>query len=152
MTLDDVWTEEFLSGALVLSTPQDAVLDASASKWIISHGIKYLLPTRGINIESFASSGVNVIFMPEGWNLRPGPYTFSLDPSGVTIKETYALHRDNYEAFLFGTTPVPESSAYATVDVFLSSYQDALIPGPSRLYWLGDERPLAGLRVGLKDI
>ncbi|OIW31913.1 amidase signature enzyme [Coniochaeta ligniaria NRRL 30616] len=152
-SLDDVWTPNFLSdGALVLLTPPGAVLDASAGAWIIATGTRYLLPTTGLDISSFGSSGVNVFFVPGSWDLKPGPYTFSIGPAGVTIRQTYALHRDRLEAFVFGTTPVPGLSAYAQVDLVVSSYQDAWIPVPSRLYSLGDGRPLAGVRVALKDI
>jgi len=155
---DDVWIPSFLSGiAVLLSTPADAVLDDSAIVWITDSGIQYLLPTRGVNVSpsSFAKSGVSVLPPGKGaeWDsLKPGPYAISFGPGGVAIREVYALHRDQFEAFLFGVTPVLGSGAYEAVDVFVPGYQDAWIPVPSRLRWLGDERPLAGLRVGLKDI
>jgi len=151
-TLDDVWTEDFLTDAVVLSAPNGAVLDDSAGSWLTSLGIKYILPSIGLEISCLSSSGVNALFHPPTWNLQPGPYILSVAPSGITITETYGLHRDKLEAFLFGVTPVPGSSAYEPVDLFIPSYQDAWIPVPSRLYSLDDDRPLAGIRVALKDI
>lgn len=151
-SLDDVWTEDFLGGALALLTSSTAVLDASAICWIASTKVKHLLTPAGLNTASLDTSDISKSELPDGWDLRPGPYSLSFDPSGATVREVYAVHRDNYEAFLYGVTPVPESSAYEATEVFIPSYQDTWIPVPSRLYWLDDQRPLAGLRIGLKDI
>jgi len=151
-TIDDVWTEEFLTDAVVLSAPHGAVLDSSAGSWFKGLGIKYILPSTGMEISCLRSSGINAFFQPTTWNLQPGPYVLSIAPSGITVSQTYGLRRDNFEAFLFGVTPIPGSSAYEPVDLYIPSYQDAWIPVPSRLYSLGDNRPLAGVRVALKDI
>ncbi|KAK5676736.1 hypothetical protein LTS10_010499 [Elasticomyces elasticus] len=152
--IDDVWSETYLeSGAIFLATSANATLGSSAVSWINSYGIKYLLVTDGLDVSSYNSSSTTVIHVPSGWDLQPGPYTFSFDPSGnAAVRQAYALHRDNYEAFLFGVTTVPNTTAYAPVELFIPSYQDAWIPVPSRLYSIGDSRPLAGIRVALKDI
>ncbi|KAK4893255.1 hypothetical protein LTR27_008377 [Elasticomyces elasticus] len=152
--IDDVWSETFLeNGALFLANSANATLDSSAASWINSYGIKYLLVTDELDVSSYNSSSTTVIHVPSSWALQPGPYTFSFDPAGnAAIRQAYALHRDNYEAFLFGVTAVPNTTVYAPVELFIPSYQDAWIPVPSRLYSLGDSRPLAGIRVALKDI
>ncbi|KAK5693231.1 hypothetical protein LTR17_025179 [Elasticomyces elasticus] len=152
--IDDVWSETFLeSGALFLATSANATLDSSAVSWIASFDIKYLLVTDGLDISDYNSSNTNVVHVPSSWDLQPGPYTFSFDPAGnAAVRQAYALHRDHYEAFLFGVTAVPNTTAYAPVELFIPSHQNAWIPVPSRLYSLGDSRPLAGIRVALKDI
>ena len=149
---DDVWTPGFLEGALVLAMPSGAVLGDGVVPWIVNTGVKYLLLSVDSEPMGLGSSGINVLLMPSVGSLRPGPYTLSISPSQIAIHEAYLLQRDKLEAFLFGVTPSPGSSAYAPVDLMLPSYQDAWIPIPSNLYWLGDERPMAGLRVALKDI
>jgi hypothetical protein len=149
---DDVWTESFLSDALALLAPVDATLDDSAVSWIKDLGINYVLLNNGTDTSALESADVNLFLIPPSWNLNPGPYLLSITPSSITIRETYRLYRDNYEAFLFGVTPIPKSSAYTAVNIFLGKYQDAWIPVPSRLYALNDNRPLAGIRIGLKDI
>ena len=151
-SVDDVWTEDFLTGILLVSAPDGAALDASATSWVGSTGAQRLLSTAGVDTSNFGSSSIAKYEVPTSWDLQPGPYTYSSDASGVTIRQVFAMHRDKYEAFLFGVTPVPGSSAYEAVELFIPPYQDAWVPVPSRLYWLDDGRPLAGLRVGLKDI
>ncbi|KAK5737889.1 hypothetical protein LTR17_006327 [Elasticomyces elasticus] len=152
--IDDVWSEAFLeNGALFLGNSANATLDSSAASWIASFDIKYLLVTDGLDVSGYNSSSTTVIHVPSSWGLQPGPYTFSFDPAGnAAVRQAYALHRDHYEAFLFGVTAVPNTTAYAPVGVFIPAYQDAWIPVPSRLYSIGDSRPLAGIRVALKDI
>jgi hypothetical protein len=149
---DDVWTEEFLGSALAISAPPGAVLDASASSWIASIDAKYFITSADIDVTSLHSSQISRIEAPGSWSLQPGPYTISIDSTGTSVRKAYALRRDKQEAFLFGVTSMPNSDAYETVDLFIPTFQDAWVPVPSRLYWLDDERPLAGLRVGLKDI
>lgn len=152
VSVDDVWSTAFLNGALAILAPDGAVLSASASSWLASSGIQYLLPSPSLNIHSLTSSEVPV-FANAAWAaLRPGPYTIYLGASGITIREAYLLHRDNYEAFLFGATPVYGSTSYEAVDLFIPPYQDVWIPVPSKLYSLEDTRPLAGKRVAIKDI
>ena len=151
-SLDDVWTEDFLQGVLVVSGPSDASLDASAASWLESAGIEQLLTSAGVDTSSFVSGSIAKSELLASWDLQPGPYTISSNATGATVRQVYAMHRDKYEAFLFGVTPVPGSSAYESVELFVPSYQDTWVPVPSRLYWLNDDRPLAGLRIGLKDI
>lgn len=151
-TDDDVWTEDFLTDALVISAPKTSKLDPSAGSWMKSHGIKHFFPSLGMDVSCLKLSGINVLSCPPSWTLLPGPYVFSLSPTGNTIHQAYGLHRDNFEAFLFGVTAIPGSSAYAPVELFIPAYQDAFIPVPSRLYSIDDDRPLAGVRIGLKDI
>lgn len=148
--LDDVWSEDFLGGAIALVTPPDATMDPSVSTWATKSGAKVVLTNAAINDSGLGT--VSVVAIPESWDLSPGPYTITHSDGTGSVREAYAVHRDNYEAFLFGVTPVPGSSAYEAVEVFIPSFQDAWIPVPSRLKWLEDERPLAGLRIGLKDI
>lgn len=149
---DDVWTESFLGDALAVLAPVEAELDGSAVAWIKDLGISYVLLNNGTDTTALKSADMGLFLIPSTWDLNPGPYLLSLTPSSITIRETYRLYRDSLEAFLFGNTPVPKSSAYSAVNLFLGKYQDAWIPVPSRLYSLKDGRPLAGLRVALKDI
>ncbi|KAK4452717.1 amidase signature enzyme [Podospora aff. communis PSN243] len=153
---DDVWNPSFLpGGALAISCPEDAVFDSSAADWFVKSGVKHLLHSGGIDTSTLSKSSINVLLQDPKWNLKPGLYTISFTAEGVVqIREVYRLYRDSYEAFLFGTTPVPGTKAmrYEAVEIFIPGTQDVWVPVPSRLYALGDERPLAGVRVGLKDI
>jgi hypothetical protein len=150
--VDDVWTKDFLGGALAFSTTSAISLNASACSWIESVGAAAILASQALDTKSCNMSSVKGHTLPINLTLAPGPYTISPSPSGALIKQVYALHRDKYEAFLFGVTQARPSGAYELIDTALSQHQDVLIPVPSRLYWLDDHRPLAGLRVGLKDV
>ncbi|KAI1267974.1 amidase signature enzyme [Xylariaceae sp. FL1019] len=148
---DDVWNTAFLSGAVAIQGPQGAILDASVNDWIASYGAKYLLTSAALDITALESSVVTTVVRPS-LNLRAGPYVLQTDSSGMTVRETYLVHRDNYEAFLFGVTPVFGSTAYEPVSLFIPRYQDDWVPVPSRLYSFDDARPLAGMRMAVKDI
>ncbi|KAF9872901.1 hypothetical protein CkaCkLH20_09764 [Colletotrichum karsti] len=152
ISTDDVWSTEFLEGAVVVSTPENAVLDPSAIAWLERSNVAYFITGDGHNFTSLKSSQLRSLTIPSVDELPPGPYTLSINPSATAIHETYRLYRDAQEAFLFGVTPVPGSAAFSPVEVFIAANQDAWIPVPSRLYSLGDDRPLAGIRVALKDI
>ncbi|KAI0147363.1 amidase signature domain-containing protein [Xylariaceae sp. FL1272] len=123
---DDVWNAACLGGALAMEGPQGAVLDASVGAWIASYGAQYLLTSSALNITVLESTEVTTII--------------------------YSVYRDNYEAFLFGVIPVFGSTASEAASLFISRYQDDRVPVPSRLYCSGDPRPLAGMRISIKDI
>lgn len=146
---DDVWTEEFLQGAVAISSSSSLELDASAIRWLKDAGVKLVISNQGVDDER---SGLKMLQSPVVENLQPGPYVLSLQASKFEVRQAYLLHRDRSEAFVFGVTPILGSTAYAPVEAFVPMSQDAWIPVPSRLYYINDERPLAGLRIGLKDI
>ncbi|KAK0387240.1 hypothetical protein NLU13_5553 [Sarocladium strictum] len=148
---DDVWTTDFLE-ALTILMPSKAILAEDVGPWLQSAGVKYLLLTEQPDTQDFSENGVTMFIMSSVGELSPGPYALSIGPTQLAVHQAYQLHRDRLEAFLFGVTSLPESRAYAPVDLMVSPYQDAWITVPSKLHWLGDERPLASIRVALKDI
>ena len=90
-SLDDVWTEEFLTAALVLSAPHGSVLDDSAGSWLTNLGIKYFFPSAGMEVSCLTSSVLEASFHPSSWNLQPGPYVLTVSPPGITIHQSYGL-------------------------------------------------------------
>jgi hypothetical protein len=146
--IDDVWTTAFLQGlAISYSGSHAAHLDDSVLEWMSAHGIPrlYLL---GSNIESVADDRITTF---KG-GLPPGPYLFVTSDSILSAHEVYRLHRDTYEAFLFGAIFDPVHDTFVPVEIDPPFNADQYIPLPSRLYSLLDTRPLAGKRFALKDI
>ncbi|KAH7309124.1 amidase signature domain-containing protein [Stachybotrys elegans] len=151
LEIDDVWSEEFLKGAIAIPGASAASWDLSAVEWMKEHGVEYIVSSQDSHPWG-NSSGIETLHIGAAKCLNPGPYLLSMGQKKLKIQEAYLLHQDKQEAFLFGVVPVPDSTAYTAVDAFVPSGQDAMIPVPSRLYSLQDQRPLAGVRIGLKDI
>jgi len=85
--------------------------------------------------------------------LSSGPYFAKITGNHVTLHEAWRLYSDTYEAFFYGVFPASEDS-YATLHYSLpDSHGSATVAVPSRLYFTPSlEKPLAGVRVGVKDI
>lgn len=92
-----------------------------------------------------------------GTELPPGPYAASISSSSITLGTVYRLYRDAYRDFLYGTYESGGGqgqgpATFRGVEIFQPRSWDPLIPVPSRIYAWGDPRPLAGLRVAIKDL
>ncbi|KAJ5918902.1 hypothetical protein N7454_010046 [Penicillium verhagenii] len=83
-------------------------------------------------------------------SLPPGPYFFN--PSSGELFEAYLLYSDAMGAFTQGLIPVGEDE-YDVLSASLPGYASLTIGVPSRLYFTKTaEKPLAGVRLGVKDI
>ncbi|KAH7254935.1 amidase signature domain-containing protein [Fusarium solani] len=149
---DDVWTPAFLK-AVALKTPSDAILTLDGYDWLLSHKIKYLLPSKGMQIHAYLSKNLTIVPDISLDELQSGPYIVNNNGSHVTTHEVYRLFEDKYQAFTQGIIPVPGSNgSFRSLSLYDSTSLNLLIPVPSRLYSLGDKRPLAGLRTVVKDL
>ncbi|KAJ5153957.1 uncharacterized protein N7500_009396 [Penicillium coprophilum] len=82
--------------------------------------------------------------------LSPGPYFWS--PSSGIINAAYRLYSDEQGAFTQGLIPSCEGS-YNVIPAAVPGAGSMTIGVPSRLYSMKDPaKPLAGVRVGVKDI
>ncbi|KAJ5177641.1 Amidase [Penicillium coprophilum] len=82
--------------------------------------------------------------------LPPGPYF--LDPSTGAVFEAYLLYSDVMGSFTQGLISVGDS-AYDVLPASLQGYASLTIGVPSRLYYTKTaKKPLAGVRLGVKDI
>ncbi|KAK5944856.1 hypothetical protein PMZ80_002058 [Knufia obscura] len=134
-TGDDVFSESFLHGTFISSTcAGTAQLGADASSYL---------------------SGINSTLLDHGLpsTVEPGPYLASIASDGsISLSKVYRLYQDRYRDFVFGTYPAPEVGTYQALPNLLTEFQDLLIPVPSRIYSWSDPRPLAGVRVAVKDL
>lgn len=82
--------------------------------------------------------------------LPVGPYFLS--PSTGDVYQAYRLYSDVNGAFTEGTISIGDGT-YATLSAAISGDQSSTIGVPSRLYYTKTaEQPLAGVRLGVKDI
>lgn len=131
---DDVFSTSFLSTVLV-----DGNVTANDFGDWQAYINKVLVPS---------STGVSL-----NGSLRPGPYFLSPDGS---ISKAYRLYTDPNFAWVESITGPDADGVYAPVS---GSTGDGVNGGvsvavPSRLYYpdASDEKPLSGLRFGIKDI
>ncbi|GAB7366597.1 hypothetical protein MBLNU230_g8582t1 [Neophaeotheca triangularis] len=148
---DDVFNESFLHGVYISSTAKSAVLDASALSLLKDMDIENVMLSSGIKCTDSSYSLSLQELSDQIATPPPGPYLLTTGNDMLALSTVYRLYTDSYRDFIFGAY---ESSPgfYAALDVTYDSFRYSAIPVPSRLYWLGDSRPLAGERVGIKDL
>ncbi|RSL90959.1 hypothetical protein BHE90_001933 [Fusarium euwallaceae] len=149
---DDVWTPAFLE-TVALKAPSDAILTLDGYDWLLSHKIEHLLLPNGLQTHAYLSNNLTIVPDVSLDGLQAGPYIVSNNGSHITTHEVYRLFEDKYQAFTQGIIPVPGSNgSFRSLSLYDSTSLNLLIPVPSRLYSLGDKRPLAGLRTVVKDL
>ncbi|KAL4862608.1 hypothetical protein BDV12DRAFT_207102 [Aspergillus spectabilis] len=83
-------------------------------------------------------------------DIAPGPYF--LDPSTGAVFEAYLLYSDVMGSFTDGLIAVGDGS-YDVLSASVQGYHSLTIGVPSRLYYTKTaEKPLAGVRLGVKDL
>ncbi|KAF5657749.1 indole-3-acetamide hydrolase [Fusarium heterosporum] len=134
---DDVFSEAFLETILV-SAGDEKDLDSS----VVSY---------------FKNLKANVIYAGEDGpslcgnsTLTPCPMFGLTDGDSLSISKVFRLYADNYRTFVVGTYEAGDG--YRALPYHNSEGGGPSIPVPSRLYSIEDDRPLAGKRIGVKDI
>lgn len=148
--LDDVWSPAFLDG-VIIQAAAGSVLSSDGLAWLEGQGTRYLLPSPGLKILGRSTCGI-FVFSGREYNLATGPYLAQRRGQSLVIREAYFMKHDKYLAFTQGVTPVYNSTAFEPVEIYEPKSNEVLVPVPSRLYSLGDTRPLAGLRMAVKDL
>ncbi|KAH7116710.1 amidase family protein [Dendryphion nanum] len=145
---DDVFNADFLEGLYISSTVQ-ASLDASAVQYLASFNTSVLFVDGTVSGEG---SFTKVTVQPAA-GLPAGPYLATIGAGGVSFATVYRLYPDTYRTFLFGAYDTNDGlQNHSPLGIFLPKFWDPMIPVPSRIYFWGDTRPLAGERVAIKDL
>lgn len=141
LAIDDVFSEAFLYGVILSSDCIDSLsVDVGVSEYLTS-------------IDSTILAVVNRSPPFPFSTVESGPYLAEFGENGqINISKVYRLCQDCYRDFLYGTYPALGIGTYQAFPSLLSFFEDPLIPVPSRMYSLSDTRPLAGLRVAVKDL
>ncbi|KAF2748920.1 amidase family protein [Sporormia fimetaria CBS 119925] len=145
---DDVFNTDFLHG-LYLTSSVKASLDKSAVEYLAS-----LNTTHIFLADSVSSKGKHMrLSIDTSGDLPAGPYLATIGERSVSFASVYRLYEDTYRTFLFGAYDANDGEGnHLPLGVFLPKTWDPMIPVPSRIYSWGDERPLAGERVAIKDL
>lgn len=87
-------------------------------------------------------------------DLPPGPYLAVAEDDHLVINSVYRLYSDEYRTFMYGTYQDSYGTGnYTGFDYAVNApWGYPVVPVPSRLHHLHDDRPFAGYRLGVKDI
>ncbi|KAL4997092.1 amidase signature domain-containing protein [Aspergillus recurvatus] len=139
-TTDDVFSSAFLENIYITynGTHKSPILDFSLpSSWktrFFGHAAAYS-PQSSVNSTK---------------DIPPGPYF--LDPVTGNVYEAYLLYSDVMGSFTQGLIATGNNT-YDVLPANLQGYESLTIGVPSRLYYTTTpEKPLAGVRLGVKDI
>ncbi|KAF2093878.1 amidase family protein [Rhizodiscina lignyota] len=152
ISTDDVLTEDFLSSVYLTSSTSGAYLDSSAVQYLSSMSVEHVMLHSSFSNAAKGGS-FKTSFVPAATSIAPGPYATSIQDGTISFSPVYRLYSDTYRDFLFGAYDSGDGKGtHIPLGAFLPHFWDPMIPVPSRLYSIGDTRPLAGVRVAIKDL
>ncbi|KAG7079993.1 hypothetical protein JMJ78_0007096 [Colletotrichum scovillei] len=132
---DDVFSKDFLE-TIILSSNCSSRLDDAATAFVASIGSQVLMLPASSQLESP---------MPP-----PGPIFLESDGKTITLSKVFRLYTDTYSDFVHGI--YESNGSYEVLGLTDADWGYPLIPVPSRLYSGAGSGPLAGKRIGVKDI
>ncbi|OCH86083.1 amidase signature enzyme [Obba rivulosa] len=142
-TQDDVFSDAFLTGVFV-------TFNGTAHP--------HVAPSVSLSSTTQKKFGIDFLFLSEIYpggislkkSLPSGP--FFLKPSTGEIFEAYRLFNDENQAFVYGVIP-DGNGGFQELNAHIEGAATSAVAVPSRLYFTPTaEKPLAGKRLGLKDI
>ncbi|KIX03562.1 uncharacterized protein Z518_07115 [Rhinocladiella mackenziei CBS 650.93] len=148
---DDVFKEDFLETIYIAASAADVTLDSSAMTYLESSEVSSVFLSG--NFRPSDVEGSSTVTVLQGSIPPSGPYLAAIDEDSISLGTVYRLYPDSYRNFLFGTYDSnDDNGSYTALPTSLPRYWDPMIPVPSRIYSWGDDRPLAGERVAIKDL
>ncbi|KAF1999082.1 amidase family protein [Amniculicola lignicola CBS 123094] len=148
LKVDDVFTFDFLDG-LYISSTVPASMDASAANYLSSFNTSFIFLGESVSAD-VSFSKISIKSSPD---FPAGPYLATFGSGSVSLATIYRLYPDTYRTFLFGAYDSNDGADnHHPLGTFLPKMWDNMIPVPSRIYYWGDDRPLAGERVAIKDL
>ncbi|KAK1149670.1 hypothetical protein N8T08_005222 [Aspergillus melleus] len=146
-TRDDVFQSEFLRTVLLTSSSNDtsSVSISEHASTLKSQGTKLLLTGPGL-----AATSDNVVSVSSSKTLPTGPYFVSASTGKVF--RAYRLYPDDNVAFIQAAIS-DEDGGFLPMPAITENAMTKDVAVPSRLYYTPTpKQPLAGLRLGVKDI
>ncbi|KAL4797118.1 amidase family protein [Aspergillus venezuelensis] len=147
---DDVYTAAFLDAIYVYSVHSTLEISPSALSYLSDAGVRRLLVDIKVNRPEDSTIRVHVV--EEKHALAPGPYIATKSKTGLGVAQVYRLYTDYHGAFVNGVYSANEPNSYQALAYYNTELDRSIVPVPSRIYSFYDKRPLAGQRVGVKDI
>ncbi|CZR64559.1 related to glutamyl-tRNA(Gln) amidotransferase, subunit A [Phialocephala subalpina] len=145
---DDVFHTEFLESVYLAydGSKTPSVDTQSCAPTLDGYGTELFMV--GPTFKTSMFSGVTKVSFSK--ELPSGPYFMS--PSTGDIFRAYRLYPDDYLAFISGAVS-DEDDGFLALPAVTENVMAKSIAVPSRLYYTASaDKPLAGLRLGVKDI
>ena len=146
---DDVFQPAFLQSIYIRSTTawQPVVNVSSLASTLVGFNTSFLMAAGNIHGQA---TGVKLSVGTIDGNLPKGPYFISA--SSGNIFKAHRLYGDDNLAFIQGVIS-DENDGFLSLSAVTENVMAKSIAVPSRLYYDATEaQPLAGLRLGVKDI
>ncbi|KAF4337258.1 indole-3-acetamide hydrolase [Fusarium beomiforme] len=134
---DDVFSTAFLDTILV-SAGDEKDLDSSVVSYLNSLATTVIYA--GESGPSLCGNST----------LTPCPMFGLANGESLELSKVFRLYEDTYRIFVVGM--YTSDDGYHALPYSTSEWGGPSIPVPSRLYSIEDDRPLAGKRIGVKDI
>ncbi|KAL5583890.1 hypothetical protein FOVSG1_015241 [Fusarium oxysporum f. sp. vasinfectum] len=134
---DDVFSTAFLDTVLV-SAGNEKDLDSSILSYF--NGLNATVIYAGEDGPSLCGN----------YTLTPCPLFGLADGKSLNLSKVLRLYVDTYRTFVVGI--YDSGAGYSALPYTMSEWGAPSVPVPSRLYSIEDDRPLAGQRIGVKDI
>ncbi|KAL5356468.1 amidase signature domain-containing protein [Aspergillus floccosus] len=150
LTYDDVFSVDFL-GNIYLSASSGAAIEQTAVQYLDSIDADRIF----VDTNVFQSVPASFIAVRDDGEttIAPGPYTASISETSITLLNTYRLYVDEHRDFITGMYSSNDGTGSFNPLQFMPSKIPApMIPVPSRIHSWNDRRPLAGIRVAVKDL
>ncbi|ETS87127.1 hypothetical protein PFICI_00955 [Pestalotiopsis fici W106-1] len=153
ITNETVITGDFLQDELAAYFSEDDVLtDGFSAMILMESSLSFRMDN---SAETYISSiDAQLLFVPTDsdspGSLVPGPVLVVADGSLIHVSKVFRLYQDIYRDFVDGI--YISNGTFKPLGFFDPAWSNPLVPVPSRLYSKFDPRPLAGQRVGVKDI
>ncbi|KAJ3959625.1 hypothetical protein N0V92_003780 [Colletotrichum tropicale] len=134
---DDVFTQDFLGNVLVSASGSDDLNDS-----VVTY-----LEGLGSTIIYAGADGPNTCGSS---TLTPCPFFVITDGESLWLSKVHRMYVDTYRTFVTGV--YESNGSYKSLTQAEADWGYPMIPVPSRLYSTEDDSPLAGQRIGVKDI
>ncbi|KAE8152217.1 amidase family protein [Aspergillus avenaceus] len=152
LSTDDVFNLSFLETVLIRDAVE-GVLDDPAVQYLQWLNVSTIIASPKFTVPPSSMEVVNVTTDPRN-KMVEGPFLGIARRDEIHLCPVYRLYSDEYGVFVNGVYDSGDGNgthrALGLNDV--ESFGQSLIPVPSRIYTRRDPRPLAGVRVGVKDL
>ncbi|EIN03572.1 amidase signature enzyme [Punctularia strigosozonata HHB-11173 SS5] len=147
---DDVFNEAFLSTVFLRSSSSSKLSSSLISSVASKFEVNNIFASSSVP----SAKGVSSAVLSSQTTIPIGPYVYRIGgPSkSASFWPVYRLYPDPQEAFLYGVTAAADGGFVRSSGNVPSAGDYTTVPVPSRLYYKESSLPLAGLRVGVKDI
>ncbi|KZT62925.1 amidase family protein [Calocera cornea HHB12733] len=151
---DDVYSAGFLEGVYISSNCTGATIDPAVFTWAESANVTSLFLSSEFGSVDTGKTSYTVSSIYQATPIECGPYAVAISEGGAaSFSLVYRLYQDHQRTFIMGVYPARDAIAsFKGLPQYLTKFQDEMIPVPSRIYSWSDSRPLAGLRVAIKDL